>query len=199
MAIAREEERRRIARDLHDHVGSALAAVLLQCKMLEAARNLGDAREHAARLASTVLGTLAGLREVAHALRPTALTELGLAASVRRMAGGLPGVRVAVEVNLAGARIPTPVQLAMFRIIEETLGNVARHAEAAHVRLECRVGDGTLEATIIDDGRGFDVRAVRAGIGLAGMRERATLVGGTLAVVSVPGRGTTVSVRIPLS
>lgn len=194
-----ENERRRIAGELHDGVGQVLTALTLT---LDAAAADSDARrirsrvEKARSLADTAL---AGTRDLSHRIRPARLEERGLVATIRDL-GTLSGFDVRIDAEpdcemLVGLGATTIVEL--YRITQEALANAAHHsgADGAQVVISC--GDGRLTVTVSDDGCGFDRAAVQdAGIGLAGMEERARLLGGQLAIESAPGAGTRVRLSI---
>ena len=147
------------------------------------------------------------LRFLAWELRPTGLEEVGLSTAIREYAGQWSkryGVAAdCYSSGLTDRALPEPVQTTVFRIVQESLTNVAKHAGAQRVSLILDYREGELSATIEDDGRGFDVEALttspgsQARLGLSGMQERAALVGGTLDVESRPGTGTTVFLRLP--
>jgi signal transduction histidine kinase len=203
--VAQDEERRRIARELHDQAGAAMASLLVACRLLEGAGTLEDARERARRLAGDIATVLDDLARLARGLHPVALDEIGLDAALSRGIAGLAelhALEVSVDVALGDAPIAPEVELALYRIAQEAMTNVINHADASRVTLVChRQGDEVLLA-LADDGRGFDAGAadeqVRLGrLGLAGIRDRAALLGGGLVVTSRPGAGTRVEVRIP--
>ena len=201
---AAEEERKRIARELHDETAQMLAALLIRIRVV---RNTGD-REALDTLLEEmrreVGESLEGIRRFARGLRPPALDELGLAAAVESHARSLAeSVGVAVHVRaepLDGALSPE-AELAVYRIIQEALSNVVRHSGAtrAMVKLE-REGEAVV-ATVEDDGKGFDVAEVmageRRGLGLFGMQERAAYLGGRVEIESRGGRGTRMRAEIP--
>ena len=192
-----EDERRRIALELHDGVGQTLTALTLT---LDAGNGPGGPHGSgpARRLAETAL---AEVRHLAQRMRPGRLDERGLTAAIRDLAGqsGFP-VRVHVDAEEDPARTLEPTMtVGAYRIVQEALANAARHSGApvAHVWIGAR--DGRLSVVVADAGRGFDPAvAVEPGIGLAGMYERAELLGGRLAIQSAPGRGTRVSLDLPL-
>jgi two-component system, NarL family, sensor kinase len=198
----REEERRRLRRDLHDGLGPTLAAMALK---LDAARNLlrrepGRADALLAGLADQVQGAVGEIRRLVHALRPPALDELGLAGALREHARQIEsyGVRLEVEAPEAALGLSAAAEVAVYRIVQEALTNVVKHAGARTVSIVLTERDGRVAATIEDDGRGFDREALgEDGFGLVGMRERVALVGGRLAVESSPGAGTTIAVEVP--
>jgi signal transduction histidine kinase len=196
-----EDERRRIALELHDGVGQVLTAMTLT---LDAAAGSAGPRATAQRIGSarTMAATaLAEVRHLAHRMRPARLEERGLIAAIRDLAGqsGFP-VRVHVDPRLDPVPALEPTMtVGVYRIVQEALANAARHSGApvAHVSIGLR--DHHLLLLISDDGRGFDLGAtVDLGIGLAGMYERAELLGGTLSVQSAIGHGTRVTLALPL-
>jgi signal transduction histidine kinase len=209
LATAQEDERRRIARDLHDQMGQLLTALGLGLKALEdATPDPSPARPHLARLRdlTDLIGREA--HQLALELRPTALDDLGLQAALANYAEGWPA-RSGVELDFHAAgpdtgRLPEAAETALFRVVQEALTNVLRHAGARRVSLVLQRSAGQAVAVVEDDGVGFDAESETAPaggggrLGLLGMRERVALVGGTLTVESAPGRGTTVIARVPL-
>jgi two-component system sensor histidine kinase UhpB len=194
---AQEEERARVARDLHDEVNQALTAVLLR---LEAARE-GAPPELSAELAETKALANRAMQELlslARQLRPTALDDLGLVAAVagqveRVAAGGTPA-ELAEEGDFSD--LDDDAQLVVYRVAQEALSNATRHAEAGSIQVALkRRGEG-VELEVADDGRGFAFEEAERGLGIGGMRERALLLGGDLTIESRPGQGTTVRLRI---
>jgi PAS domain S-box-containing protein len=205
---AQEEERRRIARDLHDEIGQALTSVLIGLKTLEGVAVLQPVQAQARELRGIVGQTLEEVRRLARGLRPSVLDDLGLAAALERAASDFTQAHgIPVEVRAAALdkrRLPEAVETALYRIAQEALTNVAKHAAARKVRIDVNVDPGGIDLRVVDDGRGFASDALLrrpAGqhLGLSGMRERAALLGGTCAVDSQPGRGTRVRVRLPLT
>jgi signal transduction histidine kinase len=196
-----EDERRRIALELHDGVGQVLTAMTLT---LDAAGGSAGHQAAAQRIGSarTMAATaLAEVRHLAHRMRPARLEERGLIAAIRDLAGqsGFP-VRVHVDPRLDPMPALEPTMtVGAYRIVQEALANAARHSGApvAHVTIGLR--DRQLLLLIADDGRGFDPGAtVDLGIGLAGMYERAELLGGNLSVQSAVGQGTRVTLALPM-
>jgi signal transduction histidine kinase len=202
LVTAREEERRRLRGDLHDGLGPTLAGAVLT---IEAAQRVLASDPAAAnalldRAAASIEGTVNEVRRVVYALRPPALDELGLVGALRQHAATLTGASsltcevVAPEPLPA---LPAAVEVAAFRIAQEALTNVARHADARHARVCIAIAD-TLSLEIRDDGHGLPMEP-RAGVGLTSMRERATELGGRFTVSSAPGDGTLVRVELPLA
>ncbi|CCG03679.1 sensor histidine kinase [Blastococcus saxobsidens] len=197
LVVAREEERRRLRRDLHDEVGPTLAGLAMQ---LGALRPLLHADPAAAadrllRLQDAAASALETVRRVSHGLRPPALDELGLAGALRQLAESL-GLRVSVVAPDA-PRPPAAVEVAGYLIAAEALHNVARHAGSPDVEVSVRRTGGDVELRIRDAGTGVEPGRP-AGVGLQAMRERADELGGNVVVESVPGRGTTVTARLPI-
>ncbi len=191
---AEEEERRRLARELHDRTSQDLAGLVVGLEALERAPETVD-RSELKRLARQVAGEL---RRVTLDLRPRVLDDLGLAAAIRWLAHERhAGMDVDLELP-EELPLPPPLDIALFRIIQEALANVERHARASRVRVAARVDGSVVRATVVDDGAGFDPSAPAEGLGLLGMRERAEQLGGVLRVASAPGRGTRVEVELPL-
>ncbi|MDN5856331.1 MAG: sensor histidine kinase, partial [Actinomycetia bacterium] len=141
-------------------------------------------------------GSLDEARAAIGGLRPPVLDDLGLAGGLTSLARSLPQLPVAVDV--AEVRLPEARELALYRIAQEALQNVVKHSGATHARLTFTVADGTARLDIVDDGRGFDADEKSDGYGMHSMAERADLVGGTLAVRSRPGTGTSVCVTVPM-
>lgn len=199
VVIAREEERRRLRRDLHDGVGPSVAALALQ---VETARDLATEDPEAAagllsRLAPRINAVVADVRSLVHELRPPTLDELGLLAAVRELTARLSGgnTEIRVDSDDLGA-LSAAVEVATYRIIGEAVTNAVRHAGAAHVAVDMKREGGTLYAAVRDDGTGFTAQP-RAGLGLASMRARSEELGGTFEVTSGP-TGTVVTAVLPL-
>jgi PAS domain S-box-containing protein len=206
LADVREEERRDIARELHDQVGQALTVLKLDVAWLRGHVG-GGGPEVAARLErmdGVLHQTLETTRRISAALRPAILDELGLAAAIRGQAREFEertGVPCDVRVPADGAAIPPATALTLFRILQEALTNVARHAEAHHVAIALELRGDDARLTVSDDGKGIDAGALGrpTSLGLVGMRERALAIAGTIAVAGAPGRGTSVTVTAPLA
>ncbi len=195
---AQEEERARVARDLHDEVNQSLTGLLLR---LEAARSAAPP-ELEAELAETKALANQAMRELlslARQLRPTALDDLGLAAAiaglVERLAEG--EIEATIEADGDFSDLGDDAQLVVYRVAQEALSNAARHSGAAHVAVTLRRGPEGVALTVADDGRGFAFADSERGLGIGGMRERALLVGGELTIESRPDAGTTVRLTIP--
>jgi len=196
---AQEEERARVARDLHDEVNQSLTGLLLR---LEAAREAAPP-EMEAELAATKALANQAMRELlslARQLRPTALDDLGLAAAVAGQVEQLAHGEITAEFSADGdlSDLGNDSQLVVYRVAQEALSNAARHSGAAHVSVTLRrLANGGVELAVGDDGRGFAFDDSERGLGIAGMRERALLIGGELTIESRPGRGTTIRLTVP--
>ncbi|TWG95084.1 histidine kinase/DNA gyrase B/HSP90-like ATPase [Nocardioides sp. J9] len=198
LVTAREEERRRIRRDLHDGFGPALSGIVFQ---LEAARMTVDrdpqaAREQIEKVSAQVQDVVADVRRLVHDLRPPALDDRGLVGALRQQAETLDLPLAITAADLAG-RLPAAVEVAAYRIAGEALTNVARHAQASGVRLRLDVTGDDLLVEVADDGVGIAPDRT-AGVGLSSLRERAAELGGSTTITSPPDGGTVVSARLPL-
>jgi two-component system, NarL family, sensor histidine kinase UhpB len=196
---AQEEERARVARDLHDEVNQSLTGLLLR---LEAAREAAPPELEADLAETRALANQAmtELLSLARQLRPTALDDLGLAAAiggqVEQLGRGEIEARLGVEGDFSD--LGDDAQLVVYRVAQEALNNAARHSGAAHVEVRLRrAGDGGVVLEVADDGRGFAFDEAESGLGIGGMRERALLVGAELTIESRPGAGTTVRLEVP--
>jgi signal transduction histidine kinase len=204
---AQEDERKRIARELHDETSQALTSLMVGLKVLEARPELAGMRETLADLRSLTGKTLDAVHDLALQLRPSVLDDLGLVPALDRLVADFQrnhGIQAAFETSLrARARLPATVETALYRITQEALTNVARHAASQSVSLLLEARHGSINLIVEDDGRGFDVASCMRGtqndrcLGVFGMRERATLLGGRLTIESTPGSGTTVFVEVP--
>lgn len=208
---AQEEERRRLARELHDETAQTLAALSI---VLDRARDelasaspgtidrISEGREIAARL-------LAETRRLILGLRPAVLDDLGLIAAIRWYSDatlGETGVNVSIEAVPSPPRLPDHIEVALFRIAQEAITNIAKHAHASHVAIRVHFDASTVTVSVEDDGRGFDVDEALAStgpgsdnVGLSGMLERVHLLNGTLEIRSSKGKGTLVTLRAPIA
>jgi len=206
---AQEEERRRLARELHDETAQRLAALSIA---LDRARDgldgsnpalarILEAKTNASRL-------LADTRRLILGLRPTVLDDLGLIPAIRWYCETHlveQGIEVIIEVDKALPRLPSHTEVALFRIVQEAVNNVARHSGARHARIEVRFTDAMVRVVVADDGKGFDAAgaldpsaSVTESVGLLGMQERVNLLGGHLDIRSTPGAGTSIAVEAPV-
>jgi signal transduction histidine kinase len=200
---AQEAERSRIARELHDETGAALTAILLDLTAIDGAATLPDAREGAAALRQNARSALENVGRLAFSLRPAALDEFGLAAALKDLSNRLEErgrLKVEVEIDLpADTRLPAKLETAIFRITQEALTNVVKHADANAVRVTLACGKRSATLTVEDDGRGFShARGADDGFGLIGIRERVASLNGALDIESKVGAGTRLAIELPL-
>jgi signal transduction histidine kinase len=193
-----ELERKRLARELHDETGQALASILLGLKSLEA--QVG--REPVAMIRELVGSALDDVRRLTVELRPPALDDFGLSPALERLTS-VVGERSGIDIQLslrAPAGLSPEQETAIYRIVQEALTNIMKHASASSVSIIVMGSTGLVRLVVEDDGTGFDPAAVRSGaLGLVGIRERVSILGGRLEVDAAPGRGTTLVVELPIA
>jgi len=202
---AQEEERRRIARELHDEAGQLLTALLVGLRTLEDARKLADVKVQGNRLREITAQAIDEVGRLARGLHPTALDDHGLGVALRRYAADYTmthkiAVDLALDENDSSTLAPE-VQIALYRILQEALTNVARHSGAKAVSIRFVRLAAAVEVTITDDGCGFDARTVAVSshrLGIQSMRERAAMLGGTVSFI-FQGKGTKILVEVPLT
>jgi signal transduction histidine kinase len=206
---AQEAERARVSRDLHDQIGQALTSVLLGLRLVDGALpedrgDLSEVRARTGEVRELVAHALGEVRQLAFELRPTVLDDVGLVAAMHRLAVDFGrGFGVRVELRLDGlddeSRLPPEVETVVYRVVQEALTNVARHAKASHAAVAITADTDRMRASVSDDGVGFAVGdGPPRSLGLAGMTERASLVGGHVTIASTPAHGTTVILEVPL-
>lgn len=196
---AQEEERARVARDLHDEVNQSLTGLLLR---LEAARETAppELEGEIAETKALANQAMTELLSLARQLRPTALDDLGLVAAIGGQVEQLGRGEVEASLKTEGefSDLGDDAQLVVYRVAQEALSNAARHSGAGQVKVRLqRTNGGGVLLDIADDGRGFAFDQAEGGLGIAGMRERALLIGGELTIESRPGHGTTVRLTVP--
>jgi len=200
LQTAREEERQRLARDLHDELGALLTSAKLDAARLRA--RLGPAAPEAHERLDHLVGTLDSMialkRSIVEDLRPSALSHLGLVATLEILArefgerSGLP-----VRCDLGAVQLPASAELMVYRVVQEAITNISKHAQAHSVNIHMAAVEGRVDLSVRDDGVGFDTRVPpRSTYGLVGMRYRVEAEGGTLAVVSAPLQGTLISLSL---
>lgn len=198
-----ELERRRLARELHDETGQALTSILLGLKAIRSAADDASAAQAEQGVRALVVRALQDVRRLAVELRPAALDDFGLVPALERLAetaGERSGLDVRVQADLPERRLPGEVETALYRLVQEALTNVLKHARASTVHIALALQDGAVLTTVSDDGRGFRPGKSRDGaLGLLGMQERLSLLGGEVTIESHPGAGTTVRALLPLS
>ena len=199
---AQELERARLARELHDETGQALTSILLGLKPLEQAAASPDAGAAIESLRELVVSTLQNVRRLAVELRPSALDDFGLVPAVERLADTFrdqSGLTVDLEAQLGDARLSAEAETTLYRVVQEALTNIVKHADAGGVSILLQRRNRAVQVVVEDDGAGFDPAATRENaLGLAGMRERVALAGGKLRVESTPGGGTTLVAEVPI-
>jgi two-component system, NarL family, sensor histidine kinase DegS len=217
---AQENERRNLARELHDEIGQILSGLIMQLgiarsRMPKSAKSVQSILDGAEELIQEILGRM---REIIAGLRPQVLDDLGLVPALQRLANEFQegtGVQVEIKVDPIPERLPEPMELALFRTVQEGLTNVRKHAQAHTVSIRLAIEDGRVTLSIRDDGRGFESQPVwprpdgetileggrpisEGHFGLIGIQERVAQLGGRLQVISAPGQGTTLQVELPL-
>lgn len=206
---AQEEERRRIARELHDEVGQALSIAKMRMRMVQNAlpEDAADAREKLDMLNSLIQETLHDVRALSHELRPPLLDEMGWEPALESLCDSFSqrtDLPVTFQYDGQPLRLSPDLELTAYRVVQESLTNTARHAGATHAAVRAHIDGGCLHLTVEDDGCGFDMTAVQQtdqpnhGLGLLSMRERVDTVGGEIDIHARPGHGTRVHVSLPL-
>jgi len=204
---AQEQERQRIARELHDETSQVLTSLLISLAVLEESIETQEARQRIADTRALAHSTLRAIRNLSIDLRPSALDDLGLIPALRWYVKEYQKkCSIEIEFHAPGfkERLPPEMETALYRIVQECLTNTAKHANAYKVTILLKENTDLVYARIVDDGQGFDYEALlktpiqERGLGLAGMQERAVLLDGKLNIHSVPGQGTTVEVSVPL-
>ncbi|HEX8997271.1 MAG TPA: ATP-binding protein [Ktedonobacterales bacterium] len=204
---AQEEERKRIARELHDETSQALTSLLISLALLEESVTDPTGRERIRETRTLAHETLRAVRNMSLDLRPSALDDLGLLPALRGYVKDYQqkcGIEAELVASGLKERLPPEVETALYRMIQESLTNTAKHARARHVWVTLTEDGMLLRATIRDDGRGFDATSVLRtrwqdrGLGLAGIQERAALLDGSVEIESEPGAGSLITVTIPL-
>ena len=198
VVAGQEIERRRLARELHDETGQALTSILLGLRAVEEANSDVDV----GALRDLVVGTLQDVRRLAVQLRPKALDDFGLVPALERLVQTFSessGISVELEARIGEERLPSDVETTVYRIVQEALTNVVKHAEAHKVSILLVRRGTTLTAVVEDDGQGFDTKAVGDDrLGLEGMRERVELHDGRMVVEASAGAGTMLRIEVPL-
>ncbi|MBK8047446.1 MAG: sensor histidine kinase [Anaerolineales bacterium] len=200
---AQEDERYRLARELHDEAAQALTSLLVHLRLLERARDPESAQQQVKELRVLTASALENVRRVALDLRPTILDDLGLASALEWRVdefNKMEGMNAKISITGLDHRLPRDLELVLYRIGQEALSNVGRHAHATHVELRLDRIPGQVMLEVRDDGAGFDPMTIGGsdrGLGLLGMRERIGMVDGELLVESQVGKGTRIIVTAP--
>jgi len=201
---AQEEERRRIARELHDETAQTLTSLLVGLRSVEESRDLRQAQGAASTLRTLVSTALEGVKRMARGLRPSALDDLGIEEALERLVTEASQTHgFVVDLHVTGPRIPRlpeSLETALYRLAQEALTNACKHAFPKAVSVLIHRSSNVVRLVVEDDGKGFDVGQSQSDtqLGLVGMRERTHLVGGSMTVESSPGRGTTICISVPL-
>jgi len=198
---AQENERRNLARELHDEVGQSLSAILMETENAEAAETPEEIRGHLSSIRSMAEKTVNEVRDLALLLRPSMLDDFGLVPALNWQAREMSkrtGLNVVVSADDGADDLPEEHKTCIYRLVQEALNNAARHANARTVEVAVRREKQGVRFSVQDDGAGFDTRFVR-GLGLLGMEERVRRLGGELHISSHPGRGTLVTAELPLA
>ena len=203
---AQEEERKRLARELHDELGQTLTGVIMGIDSIEDGMKDEQDREKLSRTRLVTLRALQDLRKIIRGLRSAVLDELGLVAAIRSHAEEHleeAGIEVKFEAEGMGHRLPADVETGLFRVAQEAVNNIVRHSGASKVRISLRADRTGVVLSVEDNGKGFDTQVFFANsegksLGILGMRERASLLGGTFNVASRQGQGTWIKVEIPI-
>jgi signal transduction histidine kinase len=198
---AQENERRSLARELHDEIGQSLSAILMETEGAEFADPAGHVRGHLDSIKGLAEKTVNQVRDLALLLRPSMLDDLGLAPALNwhaRETSKRTGLNVAVSADDAIDSLPDEHRTCIYRLVQEAVNNAVRHANARAIEVSVRKDGRKVNVTVQDDGAGFDTRFMR-GLGLLGMEERVRRLGGRLKITSEPGRGTLVHAVLPVA
>lgn len=198
---AQEDERKRLSRELHDEVGQSMSAMLVDLRHLENTIPPNEAiQTRFVGFRRQAEECVRSVRDMALLLRPSMLDDLGLVTALKwqgREVNRRTGLHVKVQAEDTGDELPDSVRTCVYRVVQEALNNCVKHAAASTVTVTLNQSDGSLQVTVADNGKGFDPKTEK-GLGLLGMRERVSRLGGTLEVRSQPGAGAQLAVRLPL-
>ncbi len=198
---AQENERRALARELHDEIGQSLSAILMETEGAECAEQPGGVRSHLHSIKTLAEKTVSEVRDLALLLRPSMLDDLGLAPALNwhaRETAKRAGLNVVVSADESIDNLPDEHRTCIYRLVQEAVNNAVRHAKARTVEVAVRKESRNVCVTVQDDGAGFDTRFTR-GLGMMGMEERARRLGGRIEISSEPGRGTLVRAALPVA
>ncbi len=205
VVAAQEEERRRLSRELHDNAGQILTLAVLAVNAIKRAQDAGEVALRATEAEGVITQAAAEIRRAAVELRPIMLDDLGLAPALEwyvQQSASATGLPIELQVRGVDQRFPPETEVTIYRVVQEAITNVARHAQATKVSVVLSQEGDRVRVVVTDDGRGFDQRTAMRGsqetLGLFSMKERVVLLGGTLTVDSEPGRGTRVIAEIPV-
>jgi signal transduction histidine kinase len=194
-----ENERKRVARELHDGIGQMLTAIKFRVEdtLQKESKGKGESRAKILeRVIPMIRESIEEVRRIQMDLRPSILDDLGILATIgwftREFQKVYSHVSIEKQIDIEETEVPDPLKTVLFRIIQEALNNIAKHSKADFVRLFLKKAEDKIELRIEDNGMGFDLENYRKGLGLTSMRERAELSGGSFAIESTPGKGTTI-------
>lgn len=204
---AQEEERKRVAREIHDGPAQSMANVVLRADIVEKILNQGHleiAKEELRDLKRLVRNSLSDVRKIIYDLRPMALDDLGLVPTLRKFVEAyVDRYPITLDLKTTGVevRLPSSYEVALFRLVQEGINNIVKHAKATHAEIRIDYRPTSIFLTVKDNGIGFKEELVKCGtkFGLMGMRERVNLLDGELTIISAPGQGTEIRVMIPIS
>ena len=197
LLLAEENERKRIAGDLHDGVGQSLSAIAFI--ITDTLEKMGDKVKTELKALEAIMPmikqTMDDVRRIQMNLRPSTLDDIGLVPTiewfVREYQMSYPSIRVAKQIEIKETQVPNPLKVVIYRILQEAMNNIAKHSRASVVGISLlRKKDGKVDLVIEDNGIGFDMESIKKGLGLGSMRERAELSGGSFDIESVAGKGT---------
>jgi signal transduction histidine kinase len=203
MLSAQEDERKRISRELHDETGQALTSLLVSMRVLADRTTDPQQKDILMGARDLAANTLRNIRNLAVELRPPVIDDLGLVPAIRKYLSQFEELHgVPISFTAVNGRVHDSTAMALYRVVQESLTNIIKHADACLVEISMDIRENHIELVIHDDGKGFDVKAMHASrkdnrVGLAGMRERVELLGGTLTIISRPQQGTTITVVVP--
>lgn len=196
-----EEERARLARDLHDELGQAQTAVLLGLRSVANARTLDQARERAESVHEIAVGAVESTRRMARGLSPRVLLDFGLSEAIERVCedvSAASGIDITRTIDTGTDRLPASIEIAAYRVVQEALTNAVKHAHASSIGVRLWLEDGRLILEVSDDGRGLpEADRAASGLGLAGMRQRVVLLGGEFRATSGAASGTILRASFP--
>ncbi len=204
---AQEEERKRIARELHDETSQSLVSAVIRLETLTASATSRDTKNMLTEAKNLALRTIDNIHKIIFDLRPSILDDLGLLSAIRWYAEnrlGAESIAARIEVTGVERKLPPQVEIALFRVTQEAINNIIKHAEAKNVVLSVEFAPSAIKIEIEDDGKGFDLNTVSLqpdeirGVGLLGMKERMALIGGKLRITTRPGGGTYVAIEVSL-
>ena len=200
MLQGQEQERNRVARDLHDGLGGMLAGVKLKLSAIAGKEEIKKTDMELYKVITQLDQSVSELRRIARNMMPETLLQLGLEPALKDLCSSLetPGLKIDFEAPGLGSHIPQPAQITIYRIIQELLSNALRHAQAKNILVQCTQNEGHVFITVEDDGIGFDVNksAGKNGIGLSNIKSRVEFLKGKFEIHSAPGEGTTVNIEV---